>query len=201
MPTTDNAAADDLQILTHGPISDLRDPAPVTASERVFDGRVWDVRRDEFTFAGHTIAREYVDHPGAVAVLAIDDQDRVLLINQYRHPVGLKDWELPAGLLDVAGEAPLAAARRELAEETDLVAEHWSELITFHTSPGGSNETLRVFEARGLLSNEPFARSEEEAEIVKRWIPLDEAVDAVLEGRLSNAILIIAVLAAHARRD
>jgi len=193
--------ADDLQILTHGPIRDLRDPAPVTASERVFDGRVWDVRRDEFTFGGHTIAREYVDHPGAVAVLAIDDQDRVLLINQYRHPIGLKDWELPAGLLDVEGEAPLVAARRELAEETDLVAEHWSELITFHTSPGGSNETLWVFEARGLLSNEPFARSEEEAEIVKRWIPLDEAVDAVLEGRLSNAILIIAVLAAHARRD
>jgi len=193
--------ADDLQILTHGPISDLRDPAPVTSSERVFDGRVWDVRRDEFTFGGHTIAREYVDHPGAVAVLAIDDQDRVLLINQYRHPIGLKDWELPAGLLDVEGEAPLVAARRELAEETDLTAEHWSELITFHTSPGGSNETLRVFEARGLLSSEPFTRSEEEAEIITRWVPLDEAVDAVLEGRLSNSILIIAVLAAHARRD
>jgi 8-oxo-dGTP pyrophosphatase MutT (NUDIX family) len=193
--------ADNLLILSQGPIRDLRDQAVVTSSERVFDGRVWDIRRDEFTFAGHTIAREYVDHPGAVAVLAIDDQDRVLLINQYRHPIGLRDWELPAGLLDVEGEAPLVAARRELAEETDLVAEHWSELITFHTSPGGSNETLRVFEARGLLANEPFERSEEEAEIVKRWVPLAEAVDAVLEGRLSNSILIIAVLAAHARRD
>ena len=192
--------ADDLLVLSEGPLSDLRDPADVRSSERVFEGRVWDIRRDEFTFAGHPVVREYTDHPGAVAVLAIDDQDRVLLINQYRHPVGLRDWELPAGLLDVAGEAPIAAARRELAEETDLVAEHWSELITFHTSPGGSNETLHVFEARGILPTEAFARTEEEAEIVLRWAPLDEVVDAVLEGRLSNSILIIAVLAAHAQR-
>ncbi|MEO6116919.1 MAG: NUDIX hydrolase [Pseudolysinimonas sp.] len=192
--------ADDLLILTQGPIRDLRDLVDVTSSERVFEGRVWDVRRDEFTFAGHTIAREYMDHPGAVAVLAIGDDDRVLLINQYRHPVGLRDWELPAGLLDVEGEPPIEAARRELAEETDLTAEHWSELITFHTSPGGSNETLHVFEARGLLPTSAFARSEEEAEIVKRWVPLAEVVDAVLEGRLSNSILIVAVLAAHAQR-
>jgi ADP-ribose pyrophosphatase len=192
--------ADDLLILSQGPIRDLRDPAQVTASDVVFEGRVWNVRRDEFTFAEHTIVREYVDHPGAVAVLAMDDQDRVLLINQYRHPVGLRDWELPAGLLDVEGEPPLDAARRELAEEADLVAEHWSELITFHPSPGGSNETLRIFEARGLLPTDPFARSDEEAEIVVRWVPLAEAVDAVLEGRLSNSILIIAVLAAHAQR-
>lgn len=192
---------DDLLILGQGQIRDLRDPAEVTSSERVFEGRAWDIRRDEFAFAGHTITREYMDHPGAVAVLAIDDQDRVLLINQYRHPIGLRDWELPAGLLDVGGEPPLDTARRELAEEADLMAEHWSELITFHTSPGGSNETLHVFEARGLLPTQAFARTDEEAEIVTRWVPLDEAVDAVLEGRLSNSILIIAVLAAHARRD
>ena len=193
--------ADDLLILAQGPIRDLRDPAPVTSSERVYAGRVWDVRRDEFLLGGGSIVREYVDHPGAVAVLAIDDQDRVLLINQYRHPIGLRDWELPAGLLDVEGEPPLDTARRELAEEADLMAEHWSELITFHTSPGGSNETLRIFEARGLLPTEAFARDQEEAEIVTRWVTLDEAVDAVLEGRLTNSILIIAVLAAHARRD
>jgi ADP-ribose pyrophosphatase len=192
--------ADDLRILSAGPLGDLRDPAPVTSSERVFEGRVWDIRRDEFTFGGHTVTREYMDHPGAVAVLAIDDQDRVLLINQYRHAIGLRDWELPAGLLDVEGEAPMAAARRELAEETDLGAEHWSELITFHSSPGGSNETLHVFEARGIQTTEPFERTEEEAEILLRWVPLDVVVDAVLEGRLSNSILIIAVLAAHARR-
>jgi ADP-ribose pyrophosphatase len=192
--------ADDLRILSAGPLGDLRDPAPVTSSERVFEGKVWDIRRDEFAFGGHTVVREYMDHPGAVAVLAIDDQDRVLLINQYRHPIGLRDWELPAGLLDVEGEAPIAAARRELAEETDLGADHWAELITFHSSPGGSNETLHVFEARGLQATEPFERTDEEAEIVLRWVPIDEVVDAVLEGRLSNSILIIAVLAAHARR-
>lgn len=196
-----NDDADDLFVLGRGPIRDLSDPATVTASEVVYDGRVWDVRRDSFVFADHSLTREYVDHPGAAAVLAIDAEDRVLLINQYRHPVGLRDWELPAGLLDVEGEPPIDAARRELAEEADLAAEHWSELITFHTSPGGSNETLHVFEARGLTpTHAPYPRTEEESEIVTRWVPLAEAVDAVLEGRLSNSILIIAVLAAHATR-
>lgn len=194
--------ADDLFVLEHGPIRDLSDPARVTSSEVVFEGRVWNVRRDEFEFADHRITREYVDHTGAVAVLAIDTDDRVLLINQYRHPIGTRDWELPAGLLDVAGEPPMEAARRELAEEADLAAEHWSELITFHTSPGGSNEVLRVYEARGLTAvREPYARTEEEAEIVARWVPLADAVDAVLEGRLTNSILIVAVLAAHATRS
>ncbi|MFC5501420.1 NUDIX domain-containing protein [Lysinimonas soli] len=196
-----NDDADDLFVLGRGPIRDLSDPATVTASEVVYDGRVWDVRRDSFVFADHSLTREYVDHPGAAAVLAIDAEDRVLLINQYRHPVGLRDWELPAGLLDVEGEPPIDAARRELAEEADLAAEHWSELVTFHTSPGGSNETLHVFEARGLTpTHAPYPRTEEESEIVTRWVPLAEAVDAVLEGRLSNSILIIAVLAAHATR-
>jgi 8-oxo-dGTP pyrophosphatase MutT (NUDIX family) len=114
--------------------------------------------------------------------------------------VGLRDWELPAGLRDIEGEPPMETARRELAEETDLMAEHWSELITFHTSPGGSNETLRIFEARGLLPTQTFVRTDEEAEILVRWVPLDQVVDAILEGRLSNPILIIAVLAAHAQR-
>ena len=186
--------------LPDGPLADERDPAPILEAATVFEGKVFDVNRETASFHGGTMVREYTAHHGAVAVLPIDDQGRVLLINQYRHPVGLRDWEVPAGLLDVAGEAPVAAARRELAEETDLVAEHWSELITFHTSPGGSNETLHVFEARGILPTEAFARTEEEAEIVLRWAPLDEVVDAVLEGRLSNSILIIAVLAAHAQR-
>ncbi len=196
-----NDDADDLFVVAHGPIRDLSDPASLTSSEVVFEGRIWNVRRDHFEFGDHTIAREYVDHTGAVAVLAIDADDRILLINQYRHPVRLREWELPAGLLDVEGEPPMEAARRELAEEADLEAEHWSEMITFHTSPGGSNEVLHVYEARGLTATaEPYSRTEEEAEIVVRWVPLAEAVDAVLEGRLTNSILIIAVLAAHARR-
>lgn len=189
------------EALLAGPLADLDDPAEVVESTRVYAGRVWDVRRDRFRFGGHEIERDYVDHTGAVAILARDDDDRVLLINQYRHPIRSRDWELPAGLLDMEGEDPLEAAKRELAEEADLEATEWRELLTFATSPGGSDETIRVYEARGVTSTaEPFARTEEEAELVLRWVPLDEAVDAALAGRIHNSILIIAVLAAHARR-
>src|SRR5690606_10738211 len=133
----------------------------------------WNVRRDVFRLDGHEVTREYVDHTGAVAVLAMDDRDRVLLIQQYRHPIRMRDWELPAGLLDIVDEAPLAAAQRELAEEADLRAERWALLTEFMTSPGGSNEVLRVYLARGLTStNAPFERSEEEAGIVTRWVDL-----------------------------
>ena len=182
------------------PLADLRDPAPVTRSELAFDGKVWDVRRDTFTFGGHDVVREFVDHSGAVAVLAMDVDDRVLLINQYRHPIGEREWELPAGLLDVPGEPPLLAAQRELAEEVDLSASDWSELLSFHTSPGGSNELLHVYAAEGLTATPTFDRTDEEAEIIVRWTPLQEVVDAVLAGKLRNSILIVAVLAAHARR-
>jgi ADP-ribose pyrophosphatase len=188
------------EALLSGPLADLSDPAEVVASARVYEGRVWDIRRDRFRFGGDEIERDYVDHTGAVAVLARDADGRVLLINQYRHPIRSRDWELPAGLLDVVGEDPLAAAQRELAEEADLVAEQWSELLMFATSPGGSDETIRVYEARGLsVAPEAFARTEEEAELVLRWVPLAEAVEAALAGRLHNSILLVAVLAAHAR--
>ncbi|MGN6273054.1 MAG: NUDIX domain-containing protein [Protaetiibacter sp.] len=188
------------EALLAGPLSDLDDPAEVVDSTRVYAGRVWDVRRDRFRFGGHEIERDYVDHTGAVAILARDTDDRVLMINQYRHPIRSRDWELPAGLLDMEGEDPLTAAKRELAEEADLEAAEWRELLTFATSPGGSDETIRVYEARGVTPTaEPFARTEEEAELVLRWVPLEEAVEAALAGRIHNSILIIAVLAAHAR--
>ena len=200
MPERTPADAAALAALTSGPLADLPDPAPLTASELVFEGKVWDIRRDAFTFGGHEVVREYVDHSGAVAVLAMDADGRVLLINQYRHPIGEREWELPAGLLDIPGEPPVRAAQRELAEEVDLAASEWTELLSFHTSPGGSNELLHVFVAEGLTATPTFARIEEEAEIVVRWAPLREVVDAVIAGRLRNSILIIAVLAAHARR-
>ena len=186
--------------LLDGPLADLADPAELVWSRRVYEGRVWDIRRDRFRFGDHELERDYVDHTGAVAVLARDEHDRVLLINQYRHPIRSRDWELPAGLLDVEGEEPLAAAQRELAEEADLVASEWRELMVFATSPGGSDEVIRVYEARGLsAAPEVFARSEEEAELLLRWVPLAEAVEAALAGRLRNSILLVAVLAAHAR--
>ncbi len=190
----------DRAALESGPLADLPDPAPLLERETVFEGKVWDVVRDRVRFGDGELVREYVQHTGAVAILAVDDDERVLLINQYRQPIGTRDWEIPAGLLDVEGEEPLAAARRELAEEADLEADHWTDPIVFHTSPGGSDEVLYVYEARGLRATPAFDRTDEEAEIVLRWAPLDEVVDAALDGRVRNGILIIAVLAAAARR-
>ena len=173
---------------------------PIVSTELDFAGRVWDVRRDVFQYNDHELTRDYVDHPGAVAVLVLDDEGRALLIQQYRHPIRSRDWEIPAGLLDIENEDPLAAAQRELAEEVDLVATDWSELVTFYSSPGGSNELIRVFLARGISATaSSFDRHEEEADIVVRWAPLDEIRAGVLAGRLRNSILAIAVLAAHAR--
>lgn len=174
--------------------------ARVLASETAFHGTVWDVNRDRFELGGGELVREYQVHPGAVAILAEDDERRVLLIKQYRHPIGYRDWELPAGLLDEAGESPLDAAKRELAEEADLRATEWSVLSEFFSSPGGSSEAITVYRARGLSpTTERFARIAEEAEIELRWAPLAEVVAAVLDGRLHNSILTIAVLNAHAR--
>ena len=175
--------------------------APVLDSEVVYRGRVWDLRRDTVQLPDGTIVREYVDHTGAVGVLALDENDRALLIKQYRHPVRSRDWELPAGLLDMSGEPPLEAAKRELAEEADTVADDWNVLVDLATSPGGSNEVIRIYLARGIrASDEVFAREDEEADIEVRWVPLDEVVRAVLERRLRNAALSIAVLAAYASR-
>lgn len=191
----------DLDLLRTGELADVVDPAPVVSRDRVYDGRVWDVVSETAEFAGGEITRDFLSHTGAVAVLALDEDGRALLINQYRQPTRTRHWELPAGLLDVAGEPPLEAAQRELAEETDLVAEHWEPLVAPYSSPGGSDEVIHIFLARGVSAAPAgYERSEEEAEIVVRWVPLDEAVAAVLDGRLRNGPLMIAVLAAHARR-
>lgn len=184
------------------PLRDEPFEPPVVASELVFDGRVWNVRREVFELDGHRITREFVDHTGAVAVLALDERDRVMLIRQYRHPIRTRDWELPAGLLDVHGEPPLAAAQRELAEEADLVAADWRMLSEFTSTPGGSTEVVRIYLARNLAdADEVFERDEEEAGIEPRWVPLDEAVDAVLDRRIRNGIVSVAVLAARESRD
>jgi ADP-ribose pyrophosphatase len=174
----------------------------ITSSETVFEGRVWNIKRESFELDGDQITREFMDHTGAVAILALDERDRVLLIKQYRHAVRHREWELPAGLLDISGESALVAAKRELAEEADLVAEDWALLTDFASSPGGSNEMLRVFLARGVsAAAETFARTEEEAGIEVRWVALDEVVDAVLARDVQNSILVIAVLTAAAGRD
>lgn len=190
-----------LDALRTGPLRDLVAPAPLVAREVAMVGRVWNVVRDTAELAGGEIVREYLSHTGAVLVLAIDDDDRVVLINQYRQPIGEREWEIPAGLLDVEGEDPLLAAQRELAEETDLVAAEWSPPHSFHSSPGGSDEIIHVFTARGL-SDAPVVheRTDEEAEIVVRRVPFAEVVEAVLDGRLRNGPLQVAVLVEDARR-
>lgn len=181
---------------------DAADAVEITDRETVFEGAVWNVVRERFRFGADEIRREFIDHTGAVAVLAVDDEDRALFIRQYRHPVRMRDWELPAGLLDEPGEPAVEAARRELAEEADLAASEWSVLVDFFTTPGGSNEAIRIFLARGLAAtDEPFAREHEEADMELRWMPLDEALDAVLAGGLHNPSAVIAVLAAgHAKQ-
>lgn len=186
------------------PLRDELVETAVTESEVVFDGAVWDVRREAFELEGERLVREVVDHPGAVAVLALDEDDRVLLIRQYRHPISAHEWEIPAGLLDIAGEDPLVAAQRELAEEADIVAEHWAVLVDYFSSPGGMNEALRVYLARGLSpvpEAERHEREGEEAHLIHRRVPLDEVVDAVLAGDLHNSTLVIAGLAAATMRD
>jgi len=186
----------DSELLTDDPVTPV-----VSSSEIVYPGMVWSIRKESFEFGDIALTREFVDHTGAVAVLAMDDEERILLIKQYRHPIRAREWELPAGLLDITGEDPLVGAQRELAEEADLIAGQWDLLTDFQTSPGGSNEAIRVYLARDLDdSPEVFARFDEEAEIEKRWVSIDEAVEAVLASRVQNSILAISVLAADAAR-
>lgn len=173
----------------------------VTDSGLLARGSVFDMRRDRVAFGGSEFERDYLDHTGAVAVVALDDRDRVLLIRQYRHATGFRLWEIPAGLMDAPGENGLEAARRELAEEADLAAESWALLLDTTLSPGCSSEAMRIFLARGLSPAEhDFSRTEEEAEIEPTWVPLDEAVAAALDGRFHNAVTVNAVLATEASK-
>ncbi|AEI12433.1 NUDIX domain-containing protein [Cellulomonas gilvus] len=188
------------------PPADPRDVATsrdVLEHEVVYRGRVWDLARDVVDLGDTQVVREYVAHTGAVAVIALDDEDRVLLLSQYRHPARHVLWEPPAGLLDVAGEPAVLAAARELAEEADLVAGRWWRLVEFFTTPGGSSEHITVFLARDLTpvpEAERFARTDEEAAMVPVWVPLDEAVAGVLGDRFASPTTTIGVLAAAAAR-
>lgn len=186
-------------------ISDEFSERTLVARETVYEGRIWNVLHDsvELSDEGVVIERDYIAHPGAVTVLVIDDDERVLMINQYRHPVGMRLWELPAGLLDVAGEPPLEAAKRELWEEADRTAQHWSILTDVFLSPGSSSEAVRIYLARGVAlvpEDRRHARTEEEAELITEWVPLDEAVAQVLAGKIHNPTAVIGLLAANAAR-
>lgn len=182
---------------------ELRDEAhevEIVESEVAFRGIVWDIVSERFAYGDDQLTRQYLAHPGAAAVVALDADERVLLIQQYRHPIGERDWELPAGLLDVAGESPLEAAKRELAEEADLEAADWQELSAVHLSPGGTSELIHLFLARDLTPTDgAFDREGEEADMRVEWLPLDEAVRAVVEGRFRNATTGMGLLLTAAR--
>lgn len=173
--------------------------------ELIHEGYIMDlVAREVDLGAGGRVRREYLRHPGAVAVVALNDDGEVLLLRQYRVPVAAYLWEVPAGLLDAPGESLVAAAQRELAEEADLRATTWHTLADYATSPGGSDERIRVFLARGLSEVPEDQRHQREAEefgMQQRWVGLDDAVDAVAEGRVHNPSTVIGVLAARTARS
>ncbi|MGB3185259.1 MAG: NUDIX hydrolase [Ornithinimicrobium sp.] len=192
-------------------LADLTDrlvAQPVRSHEIVMSGRIWDVVREvvDLGEAGE-VTREYVDHPGAVSVVALRQdrgKDEVLLIQQYRHPVRSHEWELPAGLLDVPGESGAAAAARELAEEADLRADRWDLLSEYFSSPGGLNEAKRIFLARELSdvpAQQRHVRGDEELGMPTRWVELGVAVQAVLSGQMRNSAATIGLLAAYVSRS
>lgn len=167
-----------------------------------FRGAVVALRTDEVDFAGDYHARDYVVHFGAVAVVALDAEDRMLLIKQYRHPVAARLWEIPAGLLDKPDEEPLTAAQRELAEEAGVLAGEWQVLVDYATTPGGSTELLRIYLARDLtqLPERPKTQEAEEQDMPVAFVPLDDVCDAVLAGSVCNTSIVVGALAAVASR-
>jgi 8-oxo-dGDP phosphatase len=180
------------------------DPPPhefrVIGSETLFEGHVISLRRDTVAMpGGGDSVREIVTHPGAVAVVALDDQDRVVLLRQYRHPVADRLWELPAGLRDADGEPPLRTAQRELAEEVQLAAARWSLLVSVYNSPGFSDELVQIYLAEELSDvarPDGFVVEHEEADMTVERVPLDEAVQRVFAGDIRNSSAVVGLLAA-----
>lgn len=184
-------------------VQDTPEEWRVVATTTPFKGNKTSVRTDEVVMPDGTVARrDYQVHPGSVAVVALDGQDRVLLLKQYRHPVKQKLWEIPAGLLDVPGENPLHAAQRELYEEAHVKAEDWRVLADVYTTPGGCDEAVRIFLARDLAEaeGERYEVSDEEADMEFARVPLAELVRGVLAGELHNNCLVVGVLSLMAAR-
>ena len=184
-----------------GVLADEESYRTLHSRSTVYQGRIWDVVSDTFSLTPNAapLTRDYIDHPGAVAVVVLNEANQVLLLRQYRHPVQMNLWEVPAGLLDIQGEDFVVGAARALAEDADLVAEQWHVLTDFFNSPGSSSEAIRIYLARGISEvpvGERHVRTEEEAEIEFAWLDLDEAAAAILEGRIHNPSAVVGILAA-----
>lgn len=168
------------------------------SSETLHTGKIFALRADRVRMpGGKTATREVVEHYGAVAVVALDDDGNIPMVYQYRHPFGRRLWELPAGLLDVEGEAPHRTAARELREEAGLEAEHWQVLVDLDSTPGFSDESVRVYLATGLTQVERPEAHDEEADMTLRWYPIAEAVRRVFGGEIVNSLAVAGILAAY----
>jgi 8-oxo-dGTP pyrophosphatase MutT (NUDIX family) len=171
----------------------------IVESETVYIGKIFALRADEVQMPGGGSARrEVVEHYGAVAILAIDEDANIVMVYQYRHPVGRRLWELPAGLLDMGGEPQHITAARELEEEAGLSAADWRVLVDLVSAPGFSDESVRVYLATGLSDVGRPDAHDEEADLVVRRFAIDEAVRMALSGEITNAITVSGILAAHA---
>jgi 8-oxo-dGTP pyrophosphatase MutT (NUDIX family) len=183
-------------------IADEFGAVPTQNRAEHFRGAISAVRSDEVLFGDTVHVRDYVVHFGAVAVVALDSEDRVLIIQQYRHPLASRLWEIPAGLLDKANEDPLAAAKRELAEEAGVVASDWCVLVDYATTPGGSTEVLRIYLARDLatLPERPKTQEAEEQDMPLQYVTIDELCESVLSGALCNTSVVVGALAVRAAK-
>jgi 8-oxo-dGDP phosphatase len=169
------------------------------SSEILYSGKIFALRKDQVRMpGGKIVAREVVEHFGAVAIVAMDDDGRIPMVYQYRHPFGRRLWELPAGLLDVHGEAPHLTAARELREEVGLEAKTWQVLLDLDSTPGFSDESVRVFLATGLTDVGRPEAHDEEADMTVQWYALAEAVRLVFSGEIVNSLAVSGILAAHA---
>ncbi len=180
-------------------LHDVPESWPVLAHEVKATGRVQNFVEETIeTPTGETMVRQWITHTGAVAVMALDEQGRIAVVHQYRHPVGMRLVEPPAGILDLAGEPSVEAAKRELAEEAQLAASDWRVLVDIFTSPGGLQEPVRIFLARGLSSAEPpagFVLEGEETDMGLHWLPLDGLVELVFAGQVQSPTMVSGTLA------
>lgn len=168
----------------------------VTDSELLVDAPIIAMRRDQVVMpGGDTASREIIEHFGAVAVVAVRDNE-IAMVRQYRRSAQRRLWELPAGLLDIANEDPLACAQRELAEEAGLAAGDWGLLVDMFTSPGVCDEAVRIYLAGDLTEVARPAAEHEEADMEFAWVPLDRARELVLSGEVNNAIAIAGIMTA-----
>jgi 8-oxo-dGTP pyrophosphatase MutT (NUDIX family) len=170
-----------------------------TSSESLHVGKIFALRADRVRMpGGKIVTREVIENFGAVAIVAMDDDGRIPMVYQYRHPFGRRLWELPAGLLDVDGEAPHLSAARELREEVGLQAETWQLLVDLDSAPGFSDESVRVYLATGLTEVDRPEAHDEEADMTVEWYSIAEVVQRIFSGEIVNSLAVAGVLAVYA---